>query len=153
MYWAADHVTIVTSKFREFMSSAFYNFSKGTYYVYSSAVLVLKKWLRKNVEKWKLKTYGPQLGHLSKTAIAYLQMPCNILPVLPQQLGHKFDPVLKRSNVILGCRTITQILLWPHEVSLNKPHLRVCAMGLEKSRLPSDEASKIRAQLFKALLA
>ena len=32
---------------------------------------------------------------------AYLQMPCNSLPVLPQQLGHKFDHTIKRSKVIL----------------------------------------------------
>ena len=29
-------------------------------------------------------------------------MPCNILPVLPQQLGEKFDSVIKRSKIILG---------------------------------------------------
>ena len=37
-----------------------------------------------------------------KTAIAYLQMPCNILQVLPKQLGKKFDRAVKRSKVILG---------------------------------------------------
>ena len=31
----------------------------------------------------------------------YLQMPRNSLPVLPQQLGHKFDHTIKRSKVIL----------------------------------------------------
>ena len=46
---------------------------------------------------WKenQEAYGPLFAHLSKTAIAYLQMPCNIFPVLPQQLGHKFDHALK----------------------------------------------------------
>ena len=34
----------------------------------------------------KQETHGPWFAHLSKTAIAYLQMPCNILPTLPQQL-------------------------------------------------------------------
>ena len=33
-----------------------------------------------------------------KTAIAYLQIPCNILPVLPKQLGQKFDLDIKKSN-------------------------------------------------------
>ena len=32
---------------------------------------------------------------------AYLQMPCNSLPVLPQQLGHKSDHTIKWSKVIL----------------------------------------------------
>ena len=38
----------------------------------------------------KQETQGPRLAHLSKTTTAYLQMPCNFLPVLPQQLEHKF---------------------------------------------------------------
>ena len=33
---------------------------------------------------------------LSKNDIAYLQMPCNILPVLPQQLGQKFGSAVKK---------------------------------------------------------
>ena len=37
-----------------------------------------------------------------QTALAYLQMLCNILPVLPQQLGQKFDCAIKRSKVSLG---------------------------------------------------
>ena len=36
-----------------------------------------------------------------ETAIAFLQMPCNILPVFPQQLGHKFNHSVKTSKVIL----------------------------------------------------
>ena len=44
---------------------------------------------------------GKRFAYLSKTAIAYLQMPCNILPVLPQQLGHELDCDVKRSKVIL----------------------------------------------------
>ena len=32
-------------------------------------------------------THGPRFAQLSKTAITYLQMQCNILPVLLQQLG------------------------------------------------------------------
>ena len=43
---------------------------------------------------------GPRFAHLSKTAIAYLQMSCNFLPVLPQQLGQKFDIAVKRSKII-----------------------------------------------------
>ena len=50
----------------------------------------------------KQEAHGPQFAHLSKTAIAYLEMPCNILPVLPQQLGQKFDSAVKRSKIILG---------------------------------------------------
>ena len=42
---------------------------------------------RNKIEKGKTKVkqeaHGPRFAHLSKTAIAYLQMPCNILPVLP----------------------------------------------------------------------
>ena len=40
--------------------------------------------------------HGPQLAYLMKTAIAYLQMPCEILPVLPQQVGYKYDYTLIR---------------------------------------------------------
>ena len=40
---------------------------------------------------FKQEAYGLQFTHLSETAIAYLQMPCNILPVLPQQLGQNAD--------------------------------------------------------------
>ena len=43
----------------------------------------------------KQEAHGPHFTHLSKTAIAYLQMSCNILPVLPQQLGQKFDRAVK----------------------------------------------------------
>ena len=50
----------------------------------------------------KQEANGPWFAHLSKTAIAYLQMPCNFLPVLPQQLGYKFDCAIKRSKFILG---------------------------------------------------
>ena len=53
---------------------------------------------------WDVKARGSsaRFAHLSETAIAYLQMPYNILPVLPQQLGQKFDSAVKRSKVILG---------------------------------------------------
>ena len=37
----------------------------------------------------------PQFAHLIKPAIEYLQMPYNILPVLPQQQGHKFEHTIK----------------------------------------------------------
>ena len=40
--------------------------------------------------------HGPRFAHLSKTATEYLQMPCNILPVLPQQIEQN------RPKVILG---------------------------------------------------
>ena len=50
---------------------------------------------------WKQNAHGPQFAHLIKTAIAYLQMPCNFFQYLPQQLGHKFDLTKKRSTVIL----------------------------------------------------
>ena len=46
--------------------------------------------------KMKQEAHGPQFAHLIKTAIAYLQMPCSILPVLPQQLVHKFDHTIKK---------------------------------------------------------
>ena len=49
----------------------------------------------------KQKAHGLWFAHQIKTAIAYLQMPCNILPVLPQQLEQKFDHDVKRSKVIL----------------------------------------------------
>ena len=49
----------------------------------------------------KQEAYGPQFAHLIKIATAYLQTPCNILPVLPQQIGHKSDHTVKRSKVIL----------------------------------------------------
>ena len=39
----------------------------------------------------KQEAHGPRFAHLIKTATAYLQMSCNILPVLPQQLRHTFD--------------------------------------------------------------
>ena len=42
-----------------------------------------------------------EFDHLIKTATTYLQMSCNILPVLPQQLGHKFDHTIKGSKAIL----------------------------------------------------
>ena len=44
----------------------------------------------------KQEVNGPRFAHLSKTAVAYLQVPCNSLPVLPQQLGHKCDRAVKR---------------------------------------------------------
>ena len=50
----------------------------------------------------KQEAHGPQFAHLIKTAIAYLQIPCNILLVLPQQLRHKYDHTIKRSKVILA---------------------------------------------------
>ena len=43
----------------------------------------------------KQEAHGPRIAHLSKTATAYLQMPGNILPALPQQPGHKFDRAVK----------------------------------------------------------
>ena len=43
----------------------------------------------------KQEARGPQFAQLIKTAIAYLQMPCHILPVLSQQLRHKFDHTIK----------------------------------------------------------
>ena len=43
----------------------------------------------------------PQFALLSKTATAHLQMPCNILPILPQQMGQKFDSAIERSKVNL----------------------------------------------------
>ena len=43
----------------------------------------------------KQEAHGPRIAHLSKSAIAYLQMPCSILQVLPQPLGHKFDHGVK----------------------------------------------------------
>ena len=49
----------------------------------------------------KQEAHGPQFAHLITTATAYLQMPCNILPVLQPQLGHRFDHTIKRSKVIL----------------------------------------------------
>ena len=39
----------------------------------------------------KQEAHGPRFSHLSKSAIACLQMPCNILQVLPQQLGQTFE--------------------------------------------------------------
>ena len=33
--------------------------------------------------KTKQEAHGPNFPHLSKSAIDYLQMPCNILPALP----------------------------------------------------------------------
>ena len=39
--------------------------------------------------------HGLQVAHLIKTAIAYLQMPCNILPVLLNQQGYKFGQTVK----------------------------------------------------------
>ena len=47
-------------------------------------------------DKLKQEALGPRFAHLSKTAIAYLQMPCHTVPVLPQQLGQKFDDAVKR---------------------------------------------------------
>ena len=41
--------------------------------------------------KWPMDT----VHSLSKTAIANLQMPCDILPVLTQQVEYKFDPAVK----------------------------------------------------------
>ena len=49
----------------------------------------------------KQEAQGPQFAHPGKTVIAYLQMPRNIFPVLPQQLGHKSDRALKRSKIIV----------------------------------------------------
>ena len=49
----------------------------------------------------KQEAHGLQFAHLIKIAIAFLQMPCNVLPVLPQLLGCKFDHTIKRSKVIL----------------------------------------------------
>ena len=54
----------------------------------------------KMVYIYKQEAHGPQFAHLSKTAIAYLLMPFNILPVKP--LGHKFGRVIKKFKVILG---------------------------------------------------
>ena len=50
------------------------------------------------------KQEAPEPGflHLSKTAIANLQLPYNVLPVLSQQLGNKSDCAVKRSKVSLG---------------------------------------------------
>ena len=50
-----------------------------------------------------METRGPwaTIRNLNKTAMAYLLMPCNILPVLPQQLGQKLDRAIKSSKVIL----------------------------------------------------
>ena len=63
--------------------------------------------------KNKQETHGSRFAHLSKTAIAYLQMPCNILPVLTQQLGHKFDCAVKRSKVILGSSGVKKVAVFP----------------------------------------
>ena len=48
--------------------------------------------------RYKQEAHGPRFAHLIKTAIAYLQMPCNILPVLSHQLGQKFDRALKKAE-------------------------------------------------------
>ena len=53
-------------------------------------------------KKKKQEAHRPRFAHLMKTAIAYLQIPCNILPVLPQQLRHKINHTINRSKVILG---------------------------------------------------
>ena len=46
----------------------------------------------------KQEVHGPRSTppHRRKTDIAYLQKPCNILPILPQQLGQKFDSGVKK---------------------------------------------------------
>ena len=50
---------------------------------------------------WKSTNKRP-MGHDSLTWVKQpmhnLQMPCNVLPVLPQQPGHKFDGVVKKSQ-------------------------------------------------------
>ena len=55
----------------------------------------------------KQETHGPRFSRLSKTAIAYLQMSCNILPVTPhfphtRVWGCKFDLPIRRAKAILG---------------------------------------------------
>ena len=43
----------------------------------------------------KQEAHRPQFAHLSKSAIAHLQVPSNILLVLPEQLGQTFDCAVK----------------------------------------------------------
>ena len=45
----------------------------------------------------KEEAHRPRFAHLSKTAIGYLQMPCNILPVLPLQLIRIVDGLYKQN--------------------------------------------------------
>ena len=56
--------------------------------------------------KKKKEAHGSLFAHMSKTAIAYLQMSCNIFPVLPQELRYKFDHALK-----------TQKSSWDHHLN------------------------------------
>ena len=58
--------------------------------------------LKNTIIRHKQKAYGPRFAQLSKTIVVYLQMPCNNLPVLPQQLQHTFDRAIKSSNIIIG---------------------------------------------------
>ena len=58
----------------------------------------LNKTLKYCIWKKKQEPHGTQFTHLSKIAIAYLQMPCNILPVLPQQLGTEIGQCRKNKG-------------------------------------------------------
>ena len=46
----------------------------------------------------KQEAHGPRFAHLNETDMEFLQMTCNIYPVLPQQLGHKFDRAVKNQS-------------------------------------------------------
>ena len=48
---------------------------------------ILKCRLLKLLSSMLSEVPGPRFAHLSKTGITYMQMPCNILPVLPQEPG------------------------------------------------------------------
>ena len=55
-----------------------------------------KKNSNNNNKKKTKRPNWPQFAHLIKTAIAYLQMTCNILQVLPQQMRRKFYHTIKK---------------------------------------------------------
>ena len=62
------------------------------YYVTSCPFLMALNFLH-FIVRWQTKT---REGHKTAIAYMYMQVPCNILPVLPQQLGHKFDCAKKK---------------------------------------------------------
>ena len=76
-------------------------------------------------------TNWPRFAHLSKTDTAYLQMPCRILPVLPQQLGHKIDRAVKKVE------GHSRIIIWTnHMVDVEFPmlHTKIQAQRFLGSR-------------------
>ena len=116
-------ITLVISHFfsTKFFFSNWYSLESHQWDTYNEYPQHMSLWRNKKQE-----AYGQQFAHLSKTTIAYLQMPCNILSELPAN-GTEIWPCCKK----VKCHP--RIIIWTNLVDITSLMLSLKAfLVLEK---------------------